>query len=291
MPYRDDLDALQARHAALAGEVAARRRELEDVGRLLSDAQARRARPVLDNLRVASPCDVPWDSMTGDARVRACAQCARDVYNLTELTREEAEALILERNGALCVRYYQRYDGTVVLADCEVGARPRRRRLAVLGGVAAAAATVLAGVGGMQLAGALTDGEPPAVAPAEDDDGATTAETCPARRADGDEAPPRRGRMTQGQLAMTAEDLAAANSLLERELAAARAQRAAARVSSAEASERLTVAARARDEAAREAATAQAQLEAAQRELDLARARVDRLQALVDQRVPIDDLR
>ncbi|HVV83074.1 MAG TPA: hypothetical protein VHE35_08330, partial [Kofleriaceae bacterium] len=122
MTYRDDIDALEARHAALAGEVAARRRDLDDVGHLLDEAKARRRLPVLDNVSVASPCREAWDRMTGDARVRLCASCDRHVYNLTELSRDEAEALLLERNGELCVRYFRRWDGTILLADCEVGA-------------------------------------------------------------------------------------------------------------------------------------------------------------------------
>ena len=41
---------------------------------------------------------------------------------------EEAERLIAEREGRLCVRFYQRTDGTVLTADCEVGVRRRRVR-------------------------------------------------------------------------------------------------------------------------------------------------------------------
>jgi hypothetical protein len=57
------------------------------------------------------------------------------------MTREDAEALLIEQNGDLCVRYFQRHDGTILLADCAVGVkRCRRRRW-----VAAGAATLLAG--------------------------------------------------------------------------------------------------------------------------------------------------
>jgi hypothetical protein len=52
------------------------------------------------------------------------------------MTREEAEALILEKEGRLCVRYYRRADGTILFGDCTVGARHRRGRR-VLAGVAA----------------------------------------------------------------------------------------------------------------------------------------------------------
>ncbi len=43
--------------------------------------------------------------MTGDDRVRHCATCDRDVHNLSAMAREEAEALLRERTGPLCVRF------------------------------------------------------------------------------------------------------------------------------------------------------------------------------------------
>src|ERR1041384_1061428 len=139
--YRDDLVALAARHDALTGEVAEKTRELDASRRLLEQARARARLPVLDNIRVASPCTADWNQMTGDDRTRHCGQCRKNVYNLSGMTRDEAEALLIERNGDLCVRYYQRHDGTILLADCTIGAkRTRRRRW-----IAAGAAAMLAG--------------------------------------------------------------------------------------------------------------------------------------------------
>ncbi len=85
---------------------------------------------VLDGLRVASPCPVSWASMAGDERVRFCAQCRQHVFNLSGMHREEAEQLIVSQQGRLCVRYYQRADGTVMTSDCPVGLRRKLRRLA-----------------------------------------------------------------------------------------------------------------------------------------------------------------
>lgn len=145
MSYRDDLDALAARHAALEHELTAKTKELDAASRLLDEARTRARRPVLDNIRVATPCRADWSQMTGDDRVRACGECNKNVYNLSELTREEAEALIVAHDGKLCVRYYQRTDGTILLADCQVGiAAKRKRRI-----VAAGAAALLAGGGGL----------------------------------------------------------------------------------------------------------------------------------------------
>jgi hypothetical protein len=56
--------------------------------------------------------------MQGDDRVRHCGQCQRNVYQLSNLSREEAEALILEKEGELCVQFYRRADGSVVTRPC-----------------------------------------------------------------------------------------------------------------------------------------------------------------------------
>jgi hypothetical protein len=141
MAYRDDLTALSARHDALAAEVARKSRELDEARRLLDQAQAHARLPVLDNIRVAAPCTADWNQMTGDDRRRHCGECKKNVYNLSGMTREEAEALLIDRNGDLCVRYFQRHDGTILLADCPVGVKRRRRRRLLVAG----AATLLAG--------------------------------------------------------------------------------------------------------------------------------------------------
>ena len=54
--YRDDVEALSARHSALSHEVATKTRELSDAARLLDEAKTRAKLPVLDNIRVATPC-------------------------------------------------------------------------------------------------------------------------------------------------------------------------------------------------------------------------------------------
>lgn len=98
----------------------------------------------LDGVRIASPCSASWDDMVGDGRVRFCAPCKKNVYNLSALSRAEAEALLRESEaneagatGSLCVRLYRRADGTVLTEDCPVGRRRKRRRLVVFGAVGA----------------------------------------------------------------------------------------------------------------------------------------------------------
>jgi hypothetical protein len=155
MPYRDDEHALQAKKVELEQERArieehkralanlnedeARiHRELADVDRRL--AKRKKSLPVLGEVRIASPCHADWNSMTGDEQSRFCDKCAKNVYNLSAMTTEQAESLIREKEGDLCVRYYQRADGTVLTADCPVGVRRKRvRAVAFMAGLGAAA--------------------------------------------------------------------------------------------------------------------------------------------------------
>jgi len=160
MPYRQDIDTLKDRCDTLETELASLRarakelhevardearvaRELDEARKMLGD---KRALPLLDNLRVASPCNMSWDAMTGDERVRFCGSCEKNVYNLSAMSREDGERLLVEKEGKVCVRFYRRADGTVMTTDCPVGARKVRRRIAfaaVGGGLLAAAAATL----------------------------------------------------------------------------------------------------------------------------------------------------
>ena len=89
-------------------------------------------------LRIASPCRAPWDNMDGDERVRFCRECNRNVYNLSAMTEREARHVIAEREGRLCIRFYQRRDGTVLTSDCPVGGKRAFLRGAASAGAAVA---------------------------------------------------------------------------------------------------------------------------------------------------------
>src|SRR6476619_1249507 len=75
----------------------------------------------LKNISIASPCSADWEQMYGDERKRFCGDCKLNVYNLSGMTRDEAEALIMNAEGRLCVRMYRRADGTVITSDCPAG--------------------------------------------------------------------------------------------------------------------------------------------------------------------------
>lgn len=96
----------------------------------------------LDQLRVASPCPISWEQMSGNDRVRYCQVCNLNVYNIAELTHKEATALVTNSEGRICARLFRRSDGTVITRDCPVGLRAIRRRVARMTG--AVFATVVA---------------------------------------------------------------------------------------------------------------------------------------------------
>jgi hypothetical protein len=83
----------------------------------------------LDHVTVAAPCNVGWDNMIGNEQVRFCGQCNLNVYNLSGMTKPEAEHLIAQTEGRLCIRYYRRADGTILTKNCPVGLRALKRRL------------------------------------------------------------------------------------------------------------------------------------------------------------------
>ena len=83
---------------------------------------------MLDLIQIASPCPASWDRMKGDDRVRFCGECRLHVYNLSEMTRNEAEAFVTKHEGRTCVRFFRREDGTVLTKDCPVGLRALRQR-------------------------------------------------------------------------------------------------------------------------------------------------------------------
>ena len=83
----------------------------------------------LDRLRIAAPCPFSWDQMEGDDRVRFCGHCRLNVFNISELSRNEAEALIASAEGGLCARLYRRADGSILTKDCPVGLRALRQRM------------------------------------------------------------------------------------------------------------------------------------------------------------------
>jgi len=80
----------------------------------------------LDSIQLATPCSADWSAMPGDSRTRFCASCAKNVYNLSDMTRAQAQALVNEKEGRMCAVFFRRADGTVLTDDCPVPLRSVR---------------------------------------------------------------------------------------------------------------------------------------------------------------------
>jgi hypothetical protein len=104
----------------------------------------------LEDIKIASPCHASWDGMKGDDRVRHCGSCQKNVYDLSNMTRDDAEALLQKTEGRVCVRFYRRSDGTVLTQDCPVGLARVRRRLALIGAGVAAGLGLIAAFFGLR---------------------------------------------------------------------------------------------------------------------------------------------
>ena len=100
-------------------------------------------RKMLDRVSIAAPCPADWDSMPGTDQVRHCSQCNKNVYNLSAMTRREAEALLREKEGQLCARLYRRADGTILTENCPAGLRAISRRISRVAGAAMSAVATL----------------------------------------------------------------------------------------------------------------------------------------------------
>src|ERR1700686_2052770 len=83
----------------------------------------------IHNIRVASPCPADWNKMIGDERVRHCAECNLNVYNLSAMTEREVKRLVAGSQGRMCARFYRRADGTILTQDCPHGLRAVARRV------------------------------------------------------------------------------------------------------------------------------------------------------------------
>lgn len=82
----------------------------------------------LDRIVISAPCPVSWESMEGNERVRHCTGCARSVYNLSDMSTQEAEAFLEENGTSQCVKLFRRQDGKITTDNCPLGLRAIRNK-------------------------------------------------------------------------------------------------------------------------------------------------------------------
>jgi hypothetical protein len=102
----------------------------------------------LDQVRIGTPCPVPWEAMHGDDKARFCTHCNRHVHNLSAMREDEAQRLICESAGRLCIAYVPNEQGGVTPLSYFQQHRPRYAwrlvaALAAMGGVASACVTAI----------------------------------------------------------------------------------------------------------------------------------------------------
>ncbi len=112
----------------------------------------------LDSIKVASPCSADWNAMIGNERQRYCGQCKLNVYNLSGMTKQDAESLLMNAEGRVCARFFRRADGTVLTRDCPVGWAALKKRMSrVWTAVATVVLTAVSGIGIVNLASSVNE--------------------------------------------------------------------------------------------------------------------------------------
>jgi hypothetical protein len=67
-------------------------------------------------IRIAKPCGESWEAMPGDARVRHCGVCDRDVHNVAAMTPAQLETILAQPGLLPCMRLVQFEDGSLLTA-------------------------------------------------------------------------------------------------------------------------------------------------------------------------------
>lgn len=75
----------------------------------------------LHQIQIAKPCPADWNAMTGDAQTRFCAHCKKVVYDLSQMTEAQAQALLDRTNLNVCVRIARTRDGRILTRDTTWG--------------------------------------------------------------------------------------------------------------------------------------------------------------------------
>lgn len=89
----------------------------------------------MDAPKLRKACDVEWDQLPGDERVRHCPHCRENVTNISTMAPADAQRFLAANPGA-CLRFHRDDDGRLVFE------RPRRRlALAVVATLSACAWT------------------------------------------------------------------------------------------------------------------------------------------------------
>ncbi len=76
----------------------------------------------LDRMQVQTPCEMDWELMAGDKKVRYCDLCQRNVYNLVQLTRVEIDKIWETEPERVCARIMKDDAGRLVTRETDATA-------------------------------------------------------------------------------------------------------------------------------------------------------------------------
>ena len=123
-----------------------------------------------ENFQIKNPCSEDWNEMSGTNKIRFCSHCAKNVNDLSKMTRKEALKIVRASDGDLCVRYIKNpVDDTPVFAN---RLHQITRRAGVAAGVLGASLTLSTlsyAQGGVSISKALKS-DPDAAAQTQCDD-------------------------------------------------------------------------------------------------------------------------
>jgi hypothetical protein len=71
----------------------------------------------LDQLKIVSPCSTDWDQMAGDEKKRFCSECNKFVYDFSQMTRRQVEAMVSIHQGRMCARITRLPDGSLLTLE------------------------------------------------------------------------------------------------------------------------------------------------------------------------------
>src|SRR6185503_10945662 len=92
-------DAASAAHRIRRDHDQADQRKGVNMTTFISGKPDRVPLPMLDRLEIATPCTMRFEDMPGDERVRHCRHCNLNVYNLSAMSRKDAEELVIRNEG------------------------------------------------------------------------------------------------------------------------------------------------------------------------------------------------
>lgn len=106
----------------------------------------------IDKFQPTSPCPVSWEDMSGSSRVKFCDRCSQHVYDVRNLSLEQAQELVVKMEGSSKISFYRRADGKFQIKDCPVGAEEKKQRRVKI----AMAVTLVGASIGILIVAALT---------------------------------------------------------------------------------------------------------------------------------------